>query len=552
MSRPWTARYTDGVPTEIDPGRFKSLAVLIGINCRRFADRPAYRNLGVTISFAELDRLSAALASALTDRLGLVKGDRVALMMPNLLQYPVALFAALRAGLVVVNCNPMYTAAELEHQLNDSGARAILVAENFAAELSKCLARTPVEHVIVTAIGDLFPWPKRTLVNAVVRHVRKAVPAYDIPAAVALRELLADADGAAAPSVEVNANDLAFLQYTGGTTGVSKGAMLTHRNVLANIEQVTAWFAAEIDEGEEIIITALPLYHIYALVSNCLNYLRVGGLNVLVTDPRDMDRFVALLKSQPFSAITGVNTLYNGLVRHPEFASVDFSRLKLASAGGTAVLRDTAERWLELTGKPLVEGYGLTEASPVVTINPLDIDGFTGSIGLPVPSTDVRIVDADGNNAPQGEPGELCVRGPQVMRGYWNRPEATAEVMTDDGFLRTGDVAVMDEDGSLRIVDRLKDMILVSGFNVYPNEIEDVICQLDGVVECACVGVADEKSGEAVKAVVVAETGAGLTGDDIKAWCLERLTRYKVPKRYEFRDELPKTNVGKILRRELR
>ncbi len=552
MNKPWLERYTKGVPAEIDPDRYASLVALFSESCRQFADRPAYANMGRTMDFAELDRLTAALAAAFTQRLGLVKGDRLAIMMPNLLQYPVVLFAALRAGLVVVNCNPMYTSRELNHQLNDSGAEAIVVVENVASELAQCVAETPVEHVVLTQLGDMLGFPKSAIVNFVVKRVKKLVPPFDIAGAHRLGDLLKAGQGLAHTDAALEGSDLAFLQYTGGTTGVSKGAMLTHRNILANLEQVSAWFGDDAEYGKEIVITALPLYHVYALVSNCLNYMKFGGLNVLITDPRDMDGFVKEMAKWPFTAITGVNTLYNALVQHPGFAELDFSTLKLSSAGGMAVQKYTAERWQEITGKFILEGYGLTETSPVATINPTDIDGYTGSIGLPVPSTEVAILDDDGNPQPPDTPGELCVRGPQVMAGYWNRPEATAEVMTEDGFLRTGDIAVMDEHGELKIVDRKKDMVLVSGFNVYPNEIENVATQMDGVLEAACIGVPDEKSGEAVKLFVVREPGATISEDDVKAYCLDNLTRYKVPKFYEFRDDLPKSNVGKILRKDLR
>ncbi|GIX33471.1 MAG: long-chain-fatty-acid--CoA ligase [Lysobacterales bacterium] len=550
FARPWLAHYPAGVPHEIDPERFRSVVEVFERSVERFRDRPAFSNLGRTLSFADVDRRSAAFASYLVHRLGLKKGERIALMMPNILQYPVALFGAHRAGLVVVNTNPMYTPRELKHQLVDSEASAILILENFAHVLAQVRAEVPVKHVIVTALGDLLGGLKGALVNFLVRHVKKMVPDYELPGHLRFKQVLAE--GSKLPSVrtELAPDDLAFLQYTGGTTGVAKGAMLTHRNMVANMEQVTPIIAGKAKEGEEIVITALPLYHIFALTVNCLIFVRMGGHNVLITNPRDMKGFVKELSKWRFSIITGVNTLFNGLLNTPGFDKLDFSNLKASMGGGMAVQRAVAERWKQVTGCVLIEGYGLTETSPVATVNPPNIENFTGSIGIPVPSTDVSVQDDEGHILGVGEVGEICVRGPQVMKGYWKRPDETAKVLKD-GWLHTGDMGKMDERGFFYIVDRKKDMILVSGFNVYPNEIEDVIAEHPGVLEVAAVGVPDEKSGEAVKVVIV-KKDPNLTAEDIRAHCEKHLTGYKRPKYIEFRSELPKSNVGKILRRELR
>ena len=554
MERVWLDSYTDGVPAEIDADAYPSLVALTDEAIRQFADRPAFESMGVRITFAELDRLATEFAGFLAAR-GLARGDRVALMMPNVLQYPVALLGVLRAGLVVVNTNPLYTARELRHQLADSGARAIVVLENFAHELEECIGDTAVELVVVTALGDMLGLPKSLLVNFVVRHVKRLVPPFRIDGAVRWGEALAtgrDADtGRGAGAVELEGDDLAFLQYTGGTTGVSKGAMLTHRNMVANVIQSDGFLRPVAREGEEIIVTALPLYHIFALTANCLTYMRFGAMNLLIANPRDMPGFVKTLKGVRFTAMTGVNTLFNGLLNAPGFSNLDFSALRMTVGGGMAVQSAVARRWKEVTGVALLEAYGLTETSPAACINPLHIDEYTGSVGVPVPSTECRVIDDAGNALPAGTPGELCIRGPQVMKGYWNRPEETAAVLDDAGWLRTGDIAEMDAGGFIRIVDRKKDMILVSGFNVYPNEVEEVVSNHPEVLEVGAIGVADEHSGEAVKIVVV-KRSPGLTEESLQAFCRENLTGYKRPRYVEFTRELPKSNVGKILRKDLR
>ena len=551
MERIWLDSYTEGAPHEIDPGAYPSLATLIDEAIARFPDRPAFENMGVRITFAELDRLAKDFAGFLTSGAGLAKGDRVALMMPNVLQYPVALVGALRAGLVVVNTNPLYTARELRHQLVDSGARAIVVLENFGRVLEECIDDTEVKHVVVTGLGDMLGFPKSMLVNFVVRYVKKLVPRFRIDGVVRWGEALAAGRGAPARNPGLTGEDLAFLQYTGGTTGVSKGAMLTHRNMVANILQADGFLRPFAREGEEVIVTALPLYHIFALTVNCLTYMRFGAMSLLITNPRDMPGFVKTLQGVRFTAITGVNTLFNGLMNTSGFAALDFSSLRISVGGGMAVQSAVAQRWKEMTGVALLEGYGLTETSPSACMNPLHLEDYTGTVGVPMPSTECRVIDDAGNALPTGTPGELCVRGPQVMRGYWNRSEDTAEVLDDKGWLRTGDIAEMDASGFFRIVDRKKDMILVSGFNVYPNEVEEVVSQHPEVLEVGAIGVADEHSGEAVKIVVV-KRSPGLTEESLRAYCEEHLAGYKRPRYIEFTHELPKTNVGKILRRELR
>jgi long-chain acyl-CoA synthetase len=553
LDKPWIDSYLPGTPAEIDLDDGATLVSLFEASAARFAARPAFSCMDHSLSYGELDRMSAEFAAWLSKDLGLARGARVAIMLPNLLQYPVALFGVLRAGMTVVNVNPLYTARELKHQLVDSGAEAIIILESFAATLEKVIAETPVKHVAVTGIGDLLPFPKRHIVNFAVRRVKKMVPAYSLPGHLRLDAALARGRSKGFSPVEVAQEDLAFLQYTGGTTGVSKGAMLTHRNMVANLRQMHAWIGALIEEGREVVITALPLYHVFSLVCNCLLFMSVGGLNVLITNPRDIKAFVKELSQWPFTIITGVNTLYNALLQDEGFQKLDFSHLKWAGAGGMALQAAVAQRWHEVTGKYVQEGYGLTETSPVVSMQPTTVEAvFTGTIGLPLPSTEVMIRDDDGQALPVGEPGELCVRGPQVMKGYWQRPEATEQVMYPDGFLRTGDIATMDEKGFFRIVDRKKDMILVSGFNVFPNEVENIVTLHPDVIEAACIGVPDPKSTEAVKVFVVAREGAQLDAAQVVAWCRESLTGYKVPKHVEFRKELPKTNVGKILRRELR
>ncbi|MGD9584056.1 MAG: AMP-binding protein [Lysobacterales bacterium] len=547
----WQASYPAGVATEIDLSRYRSVVDVFEEACNSFRARPALYSMGKVLSHDQLDRLSGQFAAYLVNELKLKKGDRVALMLPNVLQYPVAIFGVLRAGLVVVNTNPMYTARELRHQLHDSGASAILVLDNFAHTLSEVIKDTPVRHVLTTGVGDLLGFPKAAIANFVTRHIKKMVPPYSLPGEVRFNAALTIGARYPAPRAELGHDDIAFLQYTGGTTGVSKGAVLTHRNLVANMLQAGAWIGASTRPGEEIIITALPLYHIFALTANCLVFLRLGGLNVLIANPRDMKGFVAELGRHKFTALTGVNTLFNGLLNTEGFDKLDFSGLKLSLGGGMAVQRAVAERWKTVTGCTLVEAYGLTETSPSVCMNPLDLAEYNGAIGLPVPSTLVSLQDDNGNLLSHGETGELCVKGPQVMRGYWNLPEETAKVIDARGWLHTGDIARMDEKGFFYIVDRKKDMILVSGFNVYPNEIEDVIATLPGVLEVAAVGVPDSKSGEAVKVVIVKKDPA-LTEEQVKAHCREQLTGYKQPRIVEFRDSLPKSNVGKILRRELR
>ncbi|ATE59285.1 long-chain-fatty-acid--CoA ligase [Thauera sinica] len=551
MEKIWLRNYPHGVPAEIDAGAYRSIGELFDEGVRRFAARPAYVCMGKAITYAELEQRSSQFAAFLQQELELPRGSRVALMMPNLLQYPIALFGALRAGYTVVNVNPLYTARELEHQLADAGAEAIVILENFAHTLQQVGRSLALRHLVVTSLGEMLDLPKRTIVNFVVRHVKKLVPPWQLDGAIRFSDALARGAAHELAPVEVGPGDIAFLQYTGGTTGVAKGAVLTHGNIIANLQQAHAWIAPHVRDGEEIIITALPLYHIFSLTANCLTFFKLGATNVLITNPRDIPAFVKELGRYRFTAITGVNTLFNALLNNPDFARLDFSALKISLGGGMAVQQAVAEKWQRVTGRLLVEAYGLTETSPAVTINPLDLPGFNHSIGLPVPSTEVSIRDDDDVEQPIGARGELCVKGPQVTGGYWNRPEDTARAFTPDGFLRTGDIAVMDDQGFIRIVDRKKDMILVSGFNVYPNEVEDVVASHPGVLEVAAVGVPDERSGEAVKVFIVRKDPA-LTEQQIIAHCRENLTAYKVPHRVEFRSELPKTNVGKILRRALR
>ena len=547
----WLDSYPDGVPEQIDIELYASLAEMFADSVRRYGERPAFANMGRTLSFNELDALSRDFAGFLQIRLALGKGDRLAIMLPNLLQYPVALFGALRAGLAVVNVNPLYTARELRHQLSDSGTTAIVVLENFAHVLEECLAETPIKTIIITRMGDLLPFPKSLVVNLVVKYVKQLVPAYHMAKAIRFRDALSQGAMISPEPVELGHDDLAFLQYTGGTTGIAKGAMLSHGNMIANVEQATAWLSPYLGKGEETVVTALPLYHIFALTANCFSFVRIGGLNYLITNPRDMPGFVRELKNVHFTGITGVNTLFNGLLNTPGFADVDFSALKLSIGGGMAVQASVAERWHETTGTTLLEAYGLTETSPTVTINPMDIGAFNGSIGLPVPSTECCIKNDDGACLEIGETGELCVRGPQVMKGYWQRPEETRACVEPDGWFHTGDIARFDAQGFIYLVDRKKDMILVSGFNVYPNEIEEVVSAHPGVLEVGAIGVPDEQTGEAVKIVVV-KRSSGLTKESLDEHCRANLTAYKRPTLVEFASELPKSNVGKILRRELR
>lgn len=550
MEKVWLKRYPADVPAEIDPDQYASLVEMFEQSVARFADQPAFINMGQVMTFRKLEERSRAFAAYLQNELGLKKGDRVALMMPNLLQYPIALFGVLRAGMVVVNVNPLYTPRELEHQLNDSGASAIVIVSNFAHTLEKVVFNTQVKHVILTRMGDQLSAAKGTLVNFVVKYIKRLVPKYNLPDAISFRSALQRGRRLQYIKPDITNNDLAFLQYTGGTTGVAKGAMLTHRNMQANLVQSRAAYGPLLHEGHELVVTALPLYHIFALTVNCLLFIEMGGCNLMITNPRDIPGMVKELSRYPFTALTGVNTLFNALLNNEDFRELDFSTLRLSVGGGMSVQRSVAEKWEKLTGRHLLEGYGLTECAPLVSGNPYDLQYYSGSIGLPVPSTDVRLVDDEGNEVAHGEAGELQVKGPQVMLGYWQRPEATDEILKD-GWLSTGDVVTVDDEGFLRIVDRKKDMILVSGFNVYPNEIEEVVSMHDKVLECAAIGVPSEASGEMVKICVV-KKDPSLTRDELIAHCRKHLTGYKVPKSVEFYDELPKSNVGKILRRKLR
>ncbi|WP_247233221.1 AMP-binding protein [Telluribacter sp. SYSU D00476] len=554
---PWLKYYPKGVPYEINPDAYPSLIEMMEEGFSKFTNNPAYSNMGKEMTFAEVDRLSRDFAAYLQS-LGLKKGDRIAIQMPNLLQYPIAMFGAIRAGLTVVNTNPLYTPREMQHQFKDSGAKAIVILANFGSNLEKILANTDIKHIIITEIGDRLGFPKKLIVNAVVKYVKKMVPAYSLPGAVPFNEALAKGAGATYTRPQVSNKDLAFIQYTGGTTGVSKGAMLTHRNLIANVEANNAWLKPLIDveagDFHPIIVAALPLYHVYALTVNALFALKSGAMNLLITNPRDLNAFINDLKKYKVTMFTGVNTLYNGLLNHPRFNEIDFSNLKVTSAGGMALQKVVAERWRDATGCLPAEGYGLSETSPVLSSNPLVGENRVGTIGVPWPSTEMRILREDGTWADVGEPGEVCAKGPQVMQGYYNRSDETAAVIFEEEsgrWFKTGDIGVRDADGYFRIVDRKKDMILVSGFNVYPNEVEDVLAQCPGVLEVACVGVPDEKTGEGVKVYVV-KKDPELTAEKIKSYCRENLTAYKCPKQIEFRNELPKTNVGKILRRALR
>ncbi|MFZ4535733.1 long-chain-fatty-acid--CoA ligase FadD [Propionivibrio sp.] len=551
MDKIWLQSYQKGVPAEIDLGEFQSLGEMFAKSVALYRERIAYINMGAQITYGELDKLSRDFAAYLQSDLKLPKGSRVAIMLPNVLQYPICMFGALRAGYTVVNCNPLYTPRELEHQLKDSGSETIIILENFAHTLEKVIDRTSVKNVVIARLGDMLGFPKGSVVNFVVKYVKKMVPAWKLPHSIGFGKALSKGAGSNFNPVAVTQDDLAFLQYTGGTTGPSKGAMLTHRNILANLAQAYAWIKPEIIEGGELIVTALPLYHIFALTANCFAFIRIGASNLLITNPRDIPAFVAELEKYPFTVITGVNTLFNALLNNEDFIALDFSKMKVSLGGGMSVQKAVAEKWKRVTGKPLIEAYGLTETSPAATMNPLNITEFTGSIGLPISSTEVVIRDDSGGDVALGERGEICIRGPQVMKGYYNRPEETANIFMPDGFLRTGDVAVMDSKGYVHIVDRKKDMILVSGFNVYPNEVEEVVAMHTGVLEVAAVGVPDEKSGEAVKIFVV-KKDPSMTAAQLIAHCREHLTGYKVPSYVEFRTDLPKTNVGKILRRELR
>ena len=547
----WLSQYPENTPAEIDTSEFASLKELVENAFQKYRDLPAFTNMGHSISYGELDQLSRYFGAYLQKVAGLNKGDRVAVMLPNVLQYPVAVYGILRAGLCVVNVNPLYTPRELEHQLKDSGARAILIFENFAKTLQEVVARTDVGTIITTGVGDLLPFPKGAIANFVVRKVKKMVPDYDLPTAIDFRRTLKEGKWHSMDEVELGHDDLAFLQYTGGTTGVSKGAILTHGNLVANVLQARAWCGDLLTVGEDLVITALPLYHIFSLTANCLMFTALGGNNVLITNPRDFPGFVKELGKYPFTFISGVNTLFNALLHTPGFDQVDFSHMKIALGGGMAVQKAVSDHWKKVTGQPILQAYGLTETSPAACINPPTAREFTGSIGLPIPSTEVSIREEDGRELALGEVGEICIRGPQVMAGYWQRPEETEKTMFPGGWLRTGDMGRMDEQGFIFITDRKKDMILVSGFNVFPNEIEEVVVEMEGVLEAAAIGMPDEKSGEVVKLFVVRKD-PNLTEQQVLAFCREKLTGYKRPKTVVFRDELPKTNVGKILRRALR
>ena len=553
-NRPWLSAYPEGVPAEIDTSGYRSLVELMQESFQRHGDRVAYSFLGRRLSFAELDQRSRQLGAYLQS-LGLVRGDRVALMLPNVLQYPIAVAAVLRAGFVVVNVNPLYTARELDYQLKDSGAKAIVIIENFGTVLQQCLSNTPVQHIVLCAMGDQLGWLKGLLVNHVVRKVKKMVPAFELPGAVRFNEALARGAQLTLQAPDLGPDDMAVLQYTGGTTGVSKGAVLLHRNLLANVLQSEAWNQPVMNRvpanEQPTSICALPLYHIFAFTVNMMLSMRTGGMNVLIPNPRDIPAVLKELSQHRFHMFPAVNTLFNALLNHPDFNQVDWSHLKISLGGGTAVQAAVAQRWLDKTGCPICEGYGLSETSPSASCNPTTSHAFTGTIGVPLPSTEMKIIDDEGQDVAVGQPGEIAIRGPQVMAGYWQRPDETARVMLADGWFRSGDIGIMDERGYFRIVDRKKDMILVSGFNVYPNEVEDVVSQLPGVLECAVIGIPDEKSGEAVKLVVVRKD-PHLSEDEIRDHCKSQLTGYKHPRVIEFRTELPKTPVGKILRRELR
>ncbi|MES2259769.1 MAG: long-chain fatty acid--CoA ligase [Pseudomonadota bacterium] len=550
MDKIWLKSYPQGVPAEIDATQYSSVVHLMEESFRKYADHKAYVCMDKFLTFGELDSLSQRMGAWLQSK-GLQQGARVAIMLPNVLQYPVAMAAILRAGYVVVNVNPLYTPRELQHQLNDSGAEAIIVLENFAITVQQVLAATKVKHVIVASMGDLLGGLKGAIVNFAVRNIKKMVPAYSLPTAISFKKVLAEGGRLSLKAVKLKPEDIAFLQYTGGTTGVSKGAVLLHRNVVANVLQNEAWLQMKPQAEQIVFVCALPLYHIYSLTISAFMGMRLGGMNLLIPNPRDMGGFVKELAKYRVTVFPAVNTLYNGLLNNAEFAKLDFSSYKICNGGGMAVQQAVADRWLKLTGTPIIEGYGLSETSPVATANRTDIKEFTGTIGLPIPSTEIGILDDDGNPVPFGQPGEIAIRGPQVMAGYWQRPDETAKTMTPDGFFKTGDVGIMDERGYTRIVDRKKDMILVSGFNVYPNEIEGVIAGHPGVLEVACIGVPDKNSGEAVKLFVVRKD-PNLTAEALQEFCKNELTAYKKPKYIEFRDELPKTNVGKILRRQLR
>ncbi|MDG3087493.1 long-chain-fatty-acid--CoA ligase FadD [Vibrio hannami] len=551
MDKPWLSRYPSDVPETINPDMYPSLIEMFENAVHNYADQPAFMNMGATMTFRKLEERSRAFAAYLQNELKLKKGDRVAIMMPNLLQYPVALFGILRAGLIAVNVNPLYTPRELEHQLIDADAKAIVIVSNFANTLEQIVDNTPIKHVVLTSLGQMLPRAKGTVVDFVVKYVKGMIPKYNLPGAISFRQALRKGRRLQYIKPFLSGEDIAFLQYTGGTTGVAKGAILTHRNMVANVLQAKAAYGPVLKEGRELVVTALPLYHVFALTVNCLLFIEVGGRNLLITNPRDIPGFIKELQKYPFTAITGVNTLFNALANNEDFHELNFSNLKLTIGGGMAVQRGVAESWKKITGVPLLEGYGLTECSPLVSVNPYNLEEYNGSIGLPVSSTEVRMVDDEGNPIANDQTGELQVRGPQVMQGYWQRAEATRSVIDEDGWVSTGDIVKFDEDGFIHIVDRKKDMILVSGFNVYPNEIEDVVALHGKVLEVAAIGEPHEVSGEVVKICVV-KRDPSLEAHELIDHCRKYLTGYKVPKLVEFRDELPKTNVGKILRRALR
>lgn len=551
MTYPWQSGYDQGVPKEIDPNEYSSINDLLEMSFSKFAAKPAFHNMGTTLSYSDIDRYSRKFAAFLQNELNLKKGERVAIMMPNILQYPIALFGVLRAGLIAVNVNPLYTARELEHQLRDAEVSTIVLFANSAHTLEKAMKGCHVKNIILTQVGDMLKFPKNHIVNFVLKKVKKMVPDYNLPVTMDFLECLSKGDESKFVRPMVNHSDIAFLQYTGGTTGVAKGAILTHKNIVSNMIQARAWIKNLIKEGEEIIITPLPLYHIFSLTANCFIFSSVGALNVLITNPRDIPGFVKELKKWKFTAITGVNTLFNALLNNQDFVRLDFSHLKVALGGGMAVQKSVADKWKLVTRRPLIEAYGLTETSPAACINPMTLENYNGYIGLPIPSTIVEIRDEEGKVVGTDEIGEVCIKGPQVTTGYWNRPDETAKSITTDGFFKTGDLGFMTAQGFVKIVDRKKDMILVSGFNVYPNEIEEIISGHPKVLECAAIGMPDEKSGEVVKLFVV-KKDESLTEAEVIAYARENMTSYKVPKKVEFRAELPKSNVGKILRKDLR
>ncbi len=547
----WKDKYPVGVASEINPDEYQNIQAVLKQSCERFADKPAFSNLGKTLTYGELYKLSGDFAAYLQQNTDLQPGDRIAVQLPNLIQYPIVVFGAMRAGLIVVNTNPLYTAREMEHQFNDAGAKALVCLANMAHLAEEVLPKTGIKHVVITEVADMLPPLKRMLINAVVKHVKKMVPAYSLPKAVKLNDALALGRGKAVSEASPKSDEVAVLQYTGGTTGVAKGAMLTHRNLVANMLQCKALMGSNLNDGSEVLIAPLPLYHIYAFTFHCMAMMLSGNHNILISNPRDLPAMIKDLSKYRFSGFVGLNTLFVALCNSEDFRKLDFSALKITLSGGMALQLATAERWKQVTGCSICEGYGLTETSPVASVNPIEHIQL-GSIGIPVPSTQFKVINDDGQDLPQGEIGELCIKGPQVMKGYWQRPEATAEVIDADGWFKTGDIGVIQEDGYIRIVDRKKDMILVSGFNVYPNELEDVLASLPGVLQCAAIGVPDEKSGEAIKLFVVVKPGESLTKEQVMQHMHDNLTGYKRPKFVEFRDSLPTTNVGKILRRELR